>query len=162
MEKSNHRILLTLVVIVIIGICGLVGYLMLDKSGMKLSGNSTTSLESNSFDIDITTSDSDKVISIDKTNIKVSGTLDDNNSEIKYNLNVKNKGTIDTYLYSIVVDDANLDVKVLNGDKELTDDTIIKSNDNLDITLVIAKKNEESIRPYPGSIPDACFDGGSI
>ena len=145
MEKSNHRILLTLVVIVIIGICGLVGYLMLDKSGMKLSGNSTTSLESNSFDIDITTSDSDKVISIDKTNIKVSGTLDDNNSEIKYNLNVKNKGTIDTYLYSIVVDDANLDVKVLNGDKELTDDTIIKSNDNLDITLVIAKKNEESI-----------------
>ena len=140
MEKSNHRILLTLVVIVIIGICGLVGYLMLDKSGMKLSGNSTTSLESNSFDIDITTSDSDKVISIDKTNIKVSGTLDDNNSEIKYNLKVKNKGTIDTYLYSIVADDTNLDVKVLNGDKELTDDTIIKAKENLDITLVITKK----------------------
>jgi len=145
MEKSNHRILLTLVVIVIIGICGLVGYLMLDKSGMKLSGNSTTSLESNSFDIDITTSDSDKVISIDKTNIKVSGTLDDNNSEIKYNLNVKNKGTIDTYLYSIVADDTDLDVKVLNGDKELTDDTIIKAKENLDITLVITKKNAENI-----------------
>ena len=145
MEKSNHRILLTLVVIVIIGICGLVGYLMLDKSGMKLSGNSTTSLESNSFDIDITTSGSDKVISIDKTNIKVSGTLDDNNSEIKYNLNVKNKGTIDTYLYSIVADDTNLDVKVLNGDKELTDDTIIKAKENLDITLVITKKNAENI-----------------
>ena len=145
MEKSNHRILLTLVVIVIIGICGLVGYLMLDKTGMKLSGNSTTSLESNSFDIDITTSDSDKVISIDKTNIKVSGTLDDINKEIKYNLNVKNKGTIDTYLYSIVADDTNLDVKVLNGDKELTDDTIIKAKENLDITLVITKKNAENI-----------------
>ena len=145
MEKSNHRVLLTLVVIVIIGICGLVGYLMLDKSGMKLSGNSTTSLESNSFDIDITTSDSDKVISIDKTNIKVSGTLDDNNSEIKYNLKVKNKGTIDTYLYSIVADDTDLDVKVLNGDKELTDDTIIKAKENLDITLVITKKNAENI-----------------
>ena len=145
MEKSNHRILLTLVVIVIIGICGLVGYLMLDKSGMKLSGNSTTSLESNSFDIDITTSDSDKVISIDKTNIKVSGTLDDNNSEIKYNLNVKNKGTIDTYLYSIVADDTDLDVKVLNGDKELTDDTIIESKDHLDIVLVVKSKNEEKI-----------------
>lgn len=145
MEKSNHRILLTLVVIVIIGICGLVGYLMLDKSGMRLSGNSTTSLESNSFDIDITTSDSDKVISIDKTNIKVSGTLDDINKEIKYNLNVKNKGTIDTYLYSIVADDTNLDVKVLNGDKELTDDTIIKAKENLDITLVITKKNAENI-----------------
>lgn len=145
MEKSNHRILLTLVVIVIIGICGLVGYLMLDKSGMKLSGNSTTSLESNSFDIDITTSDSDKVISIDKTNIKVSGTLDDINKEIKYNLNVKNKGTIDTYLYSIVADDTDLDVKVLNGDKELTDDTIIKAKENLDITLVITKKNAENI-----------------
>lgn len=146
MEKSNHRILLTLVVIVIIGICGLAGYLMLDKSGMKLSGNSTTNdLKANNFDIDITTSDSDKVISIDKTNIKVSGTLDDTSSEIKYNLNVKNKGTIDTYLYSVVVDDTNLDVKVLNGDKELTDDTIIKSNDNLDIVLVITKKSEESV-----------------
>lgn len=146
MEKSNHRILLTLVVIVIIGICGLVGYLMLDKSGMKLSGNSTTNdLKANNFDIDITTSDSDKVISIDKTNIKVSGTLDNTTNEIKYNLKVKNKGTIDTYLYSIVVDDANLDVKVLNGDKELTDDTIIKSNDNLDIVLLITKKNGESI-----------------
>ena len=145
MEKSNHRILLTLVVILIIGICGLVGYLMLDKSGMKLSGNSTTSLESNSFDIDITTSDSDKVISIDKTNIKVSGTLDDNNSEIKYNLNVKNKGTIDTYLYSIVADETDLDVKVLNGDKELTDDTIIESKDHLDIVLVVKSKNAEKI-----------------
>lgn len=146
MEKSNHRILLTLVVIVIIGICGFVGYLMLDKSGMKLSGNSTTNdLKANNFDIDITTSDSDKVISIDKTNIKVSGTLDNTTNEIKYNLKIKNKGTIDTYLYSIVVDDANLDVKVLNGDKELTDDTLIKSNDNLDIVLLITKKNGESI-----------------
>ena len=146
MEKSNHRVLLTLVVIVIIGICGLVGYLMLDKSGMKLSGNSTTNdLKANIFDIDITTSDSDKVISIDKTNIKVSGTLDNTTNEIKYNLKIKNKGTIDTYLYSIVVDDANLDVKVLNSDTELTDDTIIKSNDNLDIVLVITKKNGESI-----------------
>ncbi len=146
MEKSNHRVLLTLVVIVIIGICGMVGYLMLDKSGMKLSGNSTTNdLKTNNFDISITTSDNDKVISIDKNNIKVSGTLDDTSSEIRYNLNVKNKGTIDTYLYSVVVDDTNLDVKVLNGDKELTADTIIKSKDNLDIVLVITKKNEESI-----------------
>lgn len=146
MEKSNHRVLLTLVVIVIIGICGLVGYLMLDKSGMKLSGNSTTNdLKTNIFDIDITTSDSDKVISIDKTNIKVSGILNDNNSEIKYNLNVKNKGTIDTYLYSVVVDDTNLDVKVLNGDKELTSDNIIESKDNLDIVLVVKSKNEDSI-----------------
>ena len=145
MEKSNHRILLTLVVIVIISICGLVGYLMLDKLGMSLSGNSTTSLESNNFNISITSSDPSKQISIDKTNIKVSGTLDDNNSEMKYNLNIKNKGTIDTYLYSVVVDDINLDVKILNGDNELTDDTIIKSKDNLDITLVITKKNEDSI-----------------
>ena len=145
MEKSNHRIFLALIVIIIVGVCGLVGYLMLDKSGMKLSGNSTTSLESNSFDIDITTSDSDKVISIDKTNIKVSGTLDDINKEIKYNLNVKNKGTIDTYLYSIVADETDLDVKVLNGDKELTDDTIIESKDHLDIVLVVKSKNEEKI-----------------
>ena len=145
MEKSNHRILLAFIVIIIIGICGLVGYLILDKSGMNLSGNSTTNLDFDRFNISITSSSIDNPISIDKTNIKVSGTLDDNNSEIKYNLNVKNKGTIDTYLYSIVADDTNLDVKVLNGDKELTDDTIIKAKENLDITLVITKKNAENI-----------------
>lgn len=145
MEKSNHRILLTIIVIIIVGLCGFVGYIMLDKAGFKLSGNSTTDLSSDIFNISITASDSNNQISIDKNNIKVSGTLDNTNNSIKYNLNVNNKGTIDTYLYSVVVDDTNLDIKVLNGDKELTDDTIIEANDNLDITLVITKKSEENI-----------------
>lgn len=146
MEKSNHSILLTLIVIIIIGICGLVGYLMFDKAGMKLSGNSTTtSLESDSFDINITTSEKDKVISIDYTNIKVSGTIDDSNKEYKYNLNIKNKGTIDTYLYSIVTEDSNLDVKLLYNDKELSQDKILKSKDEINATLLIKSKNEESI-----------------
>ena len=145
MEKSNHRILLAFIVIIIIGICGLVGYLILDKSGMKLSGNSTTNLDSDSFNISITSSSSDNPISIDKTNIKVSGTIDDTKNNIEYKLSIKNRGTIDTYLYSIVVDDNNLDVKLLNKDKELNDDTIIKAKDELDVTLVISKKSEESI-----------------
>ena len=146
MEKSNHRIFLALIVIIIVGVCGLVGYLMLDKSGMKLSGNSTTnSLESNSFDVSITTSEKDKVISIDKTNIKVSGIIDDNNKEYMYNLNIKNKGTIDTYLYSIVTEDSNLDVKLLYNDKELSQDKILKSKDEINATLLIKSKNEESI-----------------
>ena len=145
MEKSNHRILLAFIVIIIIGICGLVGYLILDKSGMKLSGNSTTNLDSDSFNISITSSSSDNPISIDKTNIKVSGTIDDTKNNIEYKLNIKNRGTIDTYLYSIVVDDNNLDVKLLNKDKELNDDTIIKAKDELDVTRVISKKSEESI-----------------
>ena len=145
MEKSNHRILLAFIVIIIIGICGLVGYLILDKSGMNLSGNSTTNLDSDSFNISITSSSSDNPISIDKTNIKVSGTIDDTKNNIEYKLNIKNRGTIDTYLYSIVVDDNNLDVKLLNKDKELNDDTIIKAKDELDVTLVISKKSDESI-----------------
>ena len=146
MEKSNHRILLAFIVVIIIGICGLVGYLMLDKSGMKLSGNSTTTnLDFDRFNVSITTSDKDKVISIDKTNIKVSGTIDDMNKEYKYNLNIKNKGTIDTYLYSVVVDNPNIDVIVLNGNKELTDNTIIKANDEINAILVIKSKNEEII-----------------
>ena len=145
MEKSNHRILLAFIVIIIIGICGLVGYLILDKSGMNLSGNSTTNLDSDSFNISITSSSSDNPISIDKTNIKGSGTIDDTKNKIEYKLNIKNRGTIDTYLYSIVVDDNNLDVKLLNKDKELNDDTIIKAKDELDVTLVISKKSEESI-----------------
>ena len=145
MEKSNHRILLAFIVIIIIGICGLVGYLILDKSGMNLSGNSTTNLDFDSFNISITSSSIDNPISIDKTNIKVSGTIDDTKNKIEYKLNIKNRGTIDTYLYSIVVDDNNLDVKLLNKDKELNDDTIIKAKDELDVTLVISKKSEESI-----------------
>ena len=145
MEKSNHRILLAFIVIIIIGICGLVGYLILDKSGMKLSGNSTTNLDSDSFNISITSSSSDNPISIDKTNIKVSGTIDDTKNNIEYKLNIKNRGTIDSYLFSFVVDDNNLDVKLLNKDKELNDDTIIKAKDELDVTLVISKKSEESI-----------------
>ena len=76
---SNHKILSTIVVILIIGICGAVGYFILDKSGMKLSGNSTTDLKADSFDISITTSESENNISIEKTNIKVSGTFDDSN-----------------------------------------------------------------------------------
>ena len=145
MEKSNHRILLAFIVIIIIGICGLIGYLILDKSGMNLSGNSTTNLDFDRFNISITSSSIDNPISIDKTNIKVSGTIDDTKNNIEYKLNIKNRGTIDTYLYSIVVDDNNLDVKLLNKDKELNDDTIIKAKDELDVTLVISKKSEESI-----------------
>lgn len=145
MEKSNHRILLAFIVIIIIGICGLIGYLILDKSGMNLSGNSTTNLDFDRFNISITSSSIDNPISIDKTNIKVSGTIDDTKNKIEYKLNIKNRGTIDTYLYSIVVDDNNLDVKLLNKDKELNDDTIIKAKDELDVTLVISKKSEESI-----------------
>ena len=145
MEKSNHRILLAFIVIIIIGICGLIGYLILDKSGMNLSGNSTTNLDFDRFNISITSSSIDNPISIDKTNIKVSGTIDDTKNNIEYKLNIKNRGTIDTYLYSIVVDDNNLDVKLLHKDKELNEDTLIKTKDELDVTLVISKKSEESI-----------------
>ena len=73
--ESNHKFLSAIVVILIIGICGVVGYLILDKSGMKISGNSTNDLEANNFDISITTSDATNNISIEKTNIKVSGTF---------------------------------------------------------------------------------------
>ena len=143
--ESKHKVLLTFVVILIIAVCGLVGYLILDKSGMKLSGNSTTNdLKSNIFDIDITTSDSDKVINIDKTNIKLSGTLDDTTNEIRYNLNVKNKGTIDTYLYSIVVDDPNIEVTLLDKDSEFNQNKLIKSNTSVDALLVVKSKIEEN------------------
>lgn len=145
MEKSNHRVLLSFIVLLIIGLCGLVGYLMLDKSDMKLSSNSTTNLKIDNFNIDITTSDNDKVISIDKTNIKVSGTFDDTTKEYKYNLNIKNKGTIGAYLYSVVSDDADLEVKVLDNDSELSQDKILKTNDELNVVLVVKAKDDASI-----------------
>ena len=141
---SNHKILSTIVVIFIIGICGAVGYFILDKSGMKLSGNSVKDLETNSFDVSITTSDSTNNISIEKTNIKVSGTFDDNNKEYKYKLKIKNKGTIDTYLYSIVVDDTNVDAKLLYNDEEISQDKVIKANEEIETILVVKSKMEES------------------
>lgn len=142
--ESNHKILSAIVVIFIIGICGSVGYFILDKSGMKLSGNSTTDLEANSFDVSITTSDATNNISIEKTNIKVSGTFDDTNKEYKYKLNIKNKGTIDTYLYSVVVDDANIDAKLLYNDEEIGQDKVIKANEEINTILVVKSKNEEN------------------
>lgn len=141
---SNHKILSTIVVIFIIGICGAVGYFILDKSGMKLSGNSVKDLETNSFDVSITTSDSTNNISIEKTNIKVSGTFDDNNKEYKYKLKIKNKGTIDTYLYSIVVDDTNVEAKLLYNDEEISQDKVIKANEEIETILVVKSKMEES------------------
>ena len=141
---SNHKILSTIVVIFIIGICGSVGYFILDKSGMKLSGNSVKDLETNSFDVSITTSDSTNNISIEKTNIKVSGTFDDNNKEYKYKLKIKNKGTIDTYLYSIVVDDTNVEAKLLYNDEEISQDKVIKANEEIETILVVKSKMEES------------------
>lgn len=142
---SNHKILSTIVVILIIGICGAVGYFILDKSGMKLSGNSTTDLKADSFDISITTSESENNISIEKTNIKVSGTFDDSNKEYKYKLKIKNKGTIDTYLYSIVVEDTNIDAKLLDGESELNQDKIIKANEDIDALLVVKSKTDENV-----------------
>ena len=142
--ESNHKILSAIVVIFIIGICGSVGYFILDKSGMKLSGNSVKDLETNSFDVSITTSDSTNNISIEKTNIKVSGTFDDNNKEYKYKLKIKNKGTIDTYLYSIVVDDTNVEAKLLYNDEEISQDKVIKANEEIETILVVKSKMEES------------------
>lgn len=142
--ESNHKFLSAIVVILIIGICGVVGYLILDKSGMKISGNSTSDLEANNFDISITTSDATNNISIEKTNIKVSGTFDDNNKEYKYKLNIKNKGTIDTYLYSVVVDNSNIEAKLLYNDEEISQDKIIKANEEIDAILVVKSKNEEN------------------
>ena len=64
--------------------------------------------------------------------------------EYKYKLNIKNKGTIDTYLYSVVVDDANIDAKLLYNDEEIGQDKVIKANEEINTILVVKSKNEEN------------------
>ena len=76
MKEKKHSFLYVLVVIFIIGISFTVGYLMLDKSDMKLSSDSVSDIVSNNWKIEITSDEPNlyestvNQVIIDKTNIK--------------------------------------------------------------------------------------------
>ena len=151
MEKDGHKALVAIIVILIIGLCGFVGYFMLDKSGLKLSGNSTTDvLKQDSWDIKITANEEStnngniNLMNIDKTSIKISGTFNDKSGEIKYNLKIKNEGSITASFYSVVSDNDKIDVKVFDGTNELSNNTMLVSGDAMDVVLVIKPNGEET------------------
>lgn len=150
MKEKKHKCLYVLVVIFIIGISFTVGYLMLDKSDTKLSNDSVSDITSNNWKIDITSNEPNLTestvnkIAIDKTNIKVSGNLQNQNSEITYTLKIKNNGSIDAYLYSIINSNGDLDIKLIENNKELKTGKILKAGDAMDITLKIKSKKTES------------------
>lgn len=145
------RSLSILSVIFIIIICFVVGYLMLDKSDMKLSSDSVSDIASNNWKIEITSDEPNLIestvnkVAIDKTNIKLSGNLQNQNSEITYTLKIKNNGSIDAYLYSIINSNVDLDIKLIENNEELKTGKILKAGEIMDITLKIKSKKTESL-----------------
>lgn len=145
------RFLSILSVIFIIIICFVVGYLMLDKSDMKLSSDSVSDIASNNWKIEITSDEPNLIestvnkVAIDKTNIKLSGNLQNQNSEITYTLKIKNNGSIDAYLYSIINSNVDLDIKLIENNEELKTGKILKAGEIMDITLKIKSKKTESL-----------------
>lgn len=145
------KFLFGLVVIFIIIICFVAGYVMLDKSDMKLSNDSVSDIASNNWKIEITSNEPNLIestvnpIDIDKTNIKLSGNLQNQNSEITYKLKIKNNGSIDAYLYSIINSNVDLDIKLIENKEELKTGKVLKAGEIMDITLKIKSKKAESL-----------------
>lgn len=151
MKEKKHSFLYVLVVIFIIGISFTVGYLMLDKSDMKLSSDSVSDIVSNNWKIEITSDEPNlyestvNQVIIDKTNIKLSGNLQNQDSEITYTLKIKNNGSIDAYLYSIINSNADLDIKLIENNEELKIGKVLKAGNDMAVTLKIKSKKAESL-----------------
>mgnify|MGYP004672810151 CR=1 FL=1 len=143
------RFFIVFSIIFIIVVSILTGYFLLDKSGTKLSNNST-SIESSNWKILIEMGQKDLSLStinsmdIDKTSIKIMGHMEGENSIVKYDLEIKNTGSIDAYLYSILNTNDKIDVKILVKNEELKSGTILKKGEVISASLVIKSKVNEN------------------
>lgn len=147
---KSHKGLLFLSIVFIIGICVTIGYAMLDKLGDGVYNNSTGDIKFNNWNLNIEvkntdTNNSTSDISIDKTNIKTSGSLESTDSEIKYDLAIKNKGSITAYLYSIINSNSDIDISLVSGDEELKTGVILKPGEEMEINLIIKNKGDAKI-----------------
>ena len=147
---KSHKGLLFLSIVFIIGICVTIGYAMLDKLGDGVYNNSTGYIKFNNWNLNIEvkntdTNNSTSDISIDKTNIKTSGSLESADSEIKYDLAIKNKGSITAYLYSIINSNSDIDISLVSGDEELKTGVILKPGEEMEINLIIKNKGDAKI-----------------
>lgn len=141
MNKS-HKGIMFFAIILIIGICSITGYVMLDRLGGNIYNNSTSDISLNSWKLVLDIDDNN--VSIDKTNIKINGSIDAN-SEVSYNLTIKNKGSIKAYLYSITNSNNDITVTLKKDDKEISNGLIVKPSKDEKVKLVIKNKKDEKI-----------------
>ena len=143
------KFLLVLVVIVIILSCGFLGFCMLDNSGV-LSANSVDDIESSNWNIKIEASEpivgSSTVSSteINKTNININGTFKSIDDTITYDLKIKNNGSIDASLYTIISNDENIQIKYLNGEEELKSGFVLESGKTITVKMILQSKKDSS------------------
>lgn len=144
------KFLLVLIVLSIVLSCVFLGYYMLDSFGVL--SDSIDSVDSDKWSIKISASKPEikgsSVVNsteIKKTDIKINGNLKGSEDIITYDLKIKNNGSIDAYLYTIINNDNNLVIKYLNGQEELKDGFILKSGKHIDVKMIIKCKDNN---PY--------------
>ena len=147
---KSHKGLLFFSIMFIIGICGFIGYMMLDKLGANIYSASSSDIVLNNWKIELKVDnpelkDSLADINIDKLNIKINGSLDNNESYIKYKINIKNEGSIDAYLYNIINSNDNIDVTFKNKDEEFKSGFILHKKEEVNVDLVIKNKGSDKI-----------------
>ena len=144
------KFLLVLVVIVIVLSCVFLGYYMLDSFGI-LSANSVDTIDSDNWNVIVETNEptiiGSSVVSsteVKKTDIKVNGTLKNQEDTITYDLKIKNNGSIDAYLYSITSNNDDLDVKCLNGEEELKSGLVLEAGEAINTKMIVRSKKDDS------------------
>lgn len=145
--KKGNRILLVFVVILILGTCGFVGFYMIDNT--KVLSTDTASIESNKWEVCLLNNSESKQndlsLDIEKTTINIKGKITGGESII-YDLEIKNKGSIDAYLYNIINNNTdNINIKYLNEDENLETGFILKASESKSVKLVIEAKDNQDI-----------------
>lgn len=120
---------------------------MLDATGV-FKNSKADNIKVNNWDITISNAnnkDDENKILIKNTNINVTGKIN-KESSLNYKLKIKNSGSIDAYLYSIVnINDSNLDVKFEVDNKELKKGYILKSGSTINVDMIITSKADDTI-----------------
>lgn len=144
------KFLLVLIVITIILSCGFLGFCMLDNFGV-LKVNSVDNINSDTWNIEveateplITGSSIVNHTEVKNTDIKVNGNLKNMDDTITYELKIKNSGSIDAYLYSIINNDENIQINYLNEEEELENGFVLKSGETVNVKMVLQSKNDSS------------------
>lgn len=131
---KTHKVLFVFSVITILGICSFTMVFLVNNTGI-LAGNSVLDVEGNNWDLEIKSNNDS--IKIKNTDINVSGKIEANNS-LEYDITIKNKGSIDAYLYSIInTGNEKVNVKYLRGDKELETGFVLKRGEEVNLKLVL-------------------------
>lgn len=146
MKEKNVPII---TVFLILAVCGSIAYFMVFRSGMKFTDTKST-MKTDKWKItlklkDEKLTDSTSDEKVDKLSIKIKGHLNNKDSEIKYILSIKNSGTIDANLYSILNSNQDIDVKLIDNGKEIKENLLVKAKEEKEIELIIKSNKDEEL-----------------